>query len=1377
MRKIKLLSTLAFASTAVVALASCNGVKNENEAKEFLLKDALTSLEQDKIQNITIEAVTALNGHEHDIYVSPSGTKDGDGTKEHPYDFVTATRKVDAGYNIIMMAGTYYNGFMDHKVITDDSLSENEKNALRYAAGVERIPVGKDSNIATAEEIKYNGKPGKFITVQPEQDPFGNYAEVTFDFSDMAFDDGNRGIQVYADYWYFYGINVTGAGDNGMYIAGNHNIVDYCQFYNNRDTGLQLGRGGSSQDTLDKWPGFNLIKNCTSFANYDDLTLGENADGFAAKLTVGHMNIFDGCIAFRNSDDGWDLYAKQDSGNIGTVLLYNCVSFENGFLPFEAQTDTPSTDTGRKYDTQNGDGIGFKLGGSTMTGDVVMKNCLTFNNKYHGVSDNSNPGLLDLSNVTAYNNCIGLNDNGTVSDTRGINYAVNKSNNIDLARTTSSYNNFYGILSYINNQAGYEADGDNVYNADAFRGSTAYSIFQTSYDSGEGELYRSFTTSIDASSYHSAKEDIPYNGGTPYYGMADDDFKDLTPINAICASRDTLNTLLHYHFDFRNEDGSVNMGDKLALSASSDLNTFADGSPIGAVLNKSSMAEYVHPEYYSFLNSDPRMTSDMEKVLSAYMALNPITNVDATFQDFDITNLINGCEITWESSNTDVIQIQNNETVSASFSVESSAHIMVPDETTIVKLTATIRYATATVKKDFNITVYPRKQSLGYLESTGNDVIRVSIYSEYYAPEVYAVDSSSISNTPLDPSLYDLEYKYEYAADGNSNKFFPIDRVYTSSPGIYKVTATAIDKSNTSLKSSYTFKVYVVDPNCSIDFINNESKVVLSADGFAITGNLSNVEGYVKAYVTTTDEGELTPEQIVNKATVQDYKVSTDSVVAQFVADNNATTDVAYYIYYTVVNDNLSNLGEASVYKAVVNTKAITSEDEFTKLARTGSPDSKDYSNTLTIFYLTKDLDYAGKTWDTTTKAKEFSGLFNGNNHTISNITINTTPSTEHYVNVFYKVVNGSIMNVTFDKINFKCTDSSKGKRMGIVGSMKGGFIQNVKITNSSFVGYESVGGLVGQVTGGDTFINRCSLINPEIFFEVTTDTVFDANTTYYRYAYQSTDNTYNYNEIDLKKEGLTGQAIPTGEKATDKIYVLPQNYRISSKNKYQAGLVGNAQIADSATYLNITMTNNYVTGTIGDGNDTGGNTAGILGRCKNDSDKYIVTLNNNYFRGTVISKGQYGAGILGDLDNGLGYINVNNNFSFVRFVYKGQYLDADARFLDSVAKGTYAEVQKYAHKNLNPIIGRATGVNNKLYSCLENYGNWTEYYSKLVNSLSAVYGMQTYDEDEKKIERYRISEQTFKNYLKFDTKVWDIYESSEVFEGVVHTQYDARLR
>ena len=1351
MKKLKLLSTIAFASAALATLASCAVLKDGNSKQDILLSEALDSLAQDKIENITIEGVTAKNGNKN-IYVSPTGTKDGDGTPENPYDFVTATTKVEAGTNIIMAEGTYQ---------------------LR-----ERIPVGKPNNAALANEIIYNGAPNKFITVQPEKNGDGSYKKVVFDFSQMAFDDANRGIQVYGNYWYFYGLEITGAGDNGMYIAGSHNIVDNCQFYNNRDTGLQIGRGGSSQATLDQWPSFNLAKNCTSFANYDDVTLGENADGFAAKLTVGHMNIFDGCIAFRNSDDGWDLYAKQDSGNIGTVLIYNCVSFENGFLPYKAQPAFADGDyPERAYDTQNGDGIGFKLGGSTMTGDVIMENCFTFNNKYHGVSDNSNPGYLSLKNVTSYNNCVGFDKDGKVTDTRGISYATNKSNNIDLARTIGSYNDFYGILSYIDNQDEYVAEGDNMFNGDMFRGSTAYSIFQTYRDTKE--RYVKYENYTDASSYHTDYQDEPFDGGVEY-DLSTCPFKSTTPVNAISSSRESLADLLHFHNDFRNEDGSVNMGDLLALKDDSPLKTFANGAPVGATLNKSSMSEYNHPTYYSFLDANPEMTSDMEKVLSAYMALNPITNQNATFQDFDITNLINGCEITWESSNPEIIQISANEVVSKSMSVESKAHIFVPDTPTTVKLTATIQYATATIKKEFNITVYPRDQYLGDLVSTGADSLRVTIYSTYYAPRVYPVDASSINSNEIDPTLYDIVYKYEYAADGNS-KYFLVDNVYTSDPGVYRITATATMKADPSQVSSYVFYVYVVDPDCTIDFIDQESTVVLSAQGFSISGKLSNVEGYVKAYVTTEDEGTLTPEQIVNKETVQSYKISTDSIVAPFTADNTVTTDVAYYIYYTVVNDNLSNLSTTTAYKREVKTVAIDNETKFQKLARTGTPDGVDYSTTLTIFYLTRDLDF-NNTWDTSTTTKDFRGLFNGNNHTISNIKVDSKPSVAHYVNVFYSVKSGSIMDVTFNNIHLKCTDSNNGKRMGIVGTMQGGYLDNVKITNSSFVGYESVGGLVGQVTGGDNFISRCQLVNPiEFFTPVAANAVYESGETYYNFKYQKDDKTYNYVSFEVASDKI-GQAIYSGAEPTDvldKIYRLPHDYTISTVNKYQGGLVGNAQIADSATYLNITMTNCYVNATIGDGSDTGGNTAGILARCKNDSNKYTVTLNHNFFEGNIISKGLYGAGILGDLDNGLGYINVDHNFAFVTFVYKGQYLNADDRYFRALAEGSDAlnDVQKFAHKNLNPIIGRATSSDARLYYSENNYGDWAENYSKLSVSLSAVFSVQSYDDSEGIFERYRITSQTFTFYLEFDTDIWELYTIQEVVQGETYSQYRARLK
>ena len=67
------------------------------------------------------------------------------------------------------------------------------------------------------------------------------------------------------------------------------------------------------------WPAYNLILNCTSYGNAD--AGYEDADGFAAKLTVGDGNVFDGCISYNNADDGWDLFAKVQSGSIGAVRI------------------------------------------------------------------------------------------------------------------------------------------------------------------------------------------------------------------------------------------------------------------------------------------------------------------------------------------------------------------------------------------------------------------------------------------------------------------------------------------------------------------------------------------------------------------------------------------------------------------------------------------------------------------------------------------------------------------------------------------------------------------------------------------------------------------------------------------------------------------------------------------------------------------------------------------------------------------------------------------------------------------------------------------------------------------------------------------------
>ena len=143
---------------------------------------------------------------------------------------------------------------------------------------------------------------------------------------------------------------------------------------------------------MSEWPANNLILNCTAYDNADPAT-GENADGFACKLTAGNGNVFDGCIAYCNCDDGWDLYAKEATGSIGVVTIRNCVAFNNGRLTSNSSY-------------ANGDMNGFKLGGSN--GKVptahVVNNCLAFNNGHDGFTDNGNGGALSLTNCTSYNN-------------------------------------------------------------------------------------------------------------------------------------------------------------------------------------------------------------------------------------------------------------------------------------------------------------------------------------------------------------------------------------------------------------------------------------------------------------------------------------------------------------------------------------------------------------------------------------------------------------------------------------------------------------------------------------------------------------------------------------------------------------------------------------------------------------------------------------------------------------------------------------------------------------------------------------------------------------------------------------------------------------
>ncbi|GAA2777025.1 hypothetical protein GCM10020219_055190 [Nonomuraea dietziae] len=118
---------------------------------------------------------------------------------------------------------------------------------------------------------------------------------------------------------------------------------------------------------------------------------GEDADGFAAKLTVGSGNVFRYAVARNNIDDGWDLYTKTDTGAIGAVTIEDSLSYDNGTLSDGGQAG-------------NGDRNGYKLGGEDIGVNHVIRRNIAYNNGKHGFTYNRNPGAMTVSDNISVDN-------------------------------------------------------------------------------------------------------------------------------------------------------------------------------------------------------------------------------------------------------------------------------------------------------------------------------------------------------------------------------------------------------------------------------------------------------------------------------------------------------------------------------------------------------------------------------------------------------------------------------------------------------------------------------------------------------------------------------------------------------------------------------------------------------------------------------------------------------------------------------------------------------------------------------------------------------------------------------------------------------------
>jgi hypothetical protein len=276
------------------------------------------------------------------VYVSPTGSYTNPGTVDQPFKSVSkGLSAIGSSGTVILRGGVYLLG--------------NSKLSLSKA-GQANSPI---RIWAYAGEI-------------PILDCTGNTSD---------------GISLGGSYYHLRGFEVQNAGHNGINISGNSNVVENCSVHDNKNTGLHLTVSGTGVG-----PSNNLILNCDAYRNYDP-PVGGNADGFSAKWAIGPNNVFRGCRAFNNSDDGWDLWMGTSP-----VLIENCFAFRNGVDSWHSGSF-------------NGNGNGFKLGGNYVSTPHVVRNCVSFDNAGNtgrGFDENNNTAGQTIYNCSAYRN---LGDN------------------------------------------------------------------------------------------------------------------------------------------------------------------------------------------------------------------------------------------------------------------------------------------------------------------------------------------------------------------------------------------------------------------------------------------------------------------------------------------------------------------------------------------------------------------------------------------------------------------------------------------------------------------------------------------------------------------------------------------------------------------------------------------------------------------------------------------------------------------------------------------------------------------------------------------------------------------------------------------------------
>ena len=380
--------------------------------------------------------------------------------------------------------------------------------------------------------------------------------------------------------------------------------------------------------------------------------------------------------------------------------------------------------------------------------------------------------------------------------------------------------------------------------------------------------------------------------------------------------------------------------------------------------------------------------------------------------------------------------------------------------------------------------------------------------------------------------------------------------------------------------------------------------------------------------------------------------------------------------------------------------------------------------NETTCFSLLADIDLADEAWIPLNIDEGFAcGLdFDGNGHTISNLTCAGVPAYPSFVGV----LNGSVRNLTFDKAKITGGGNVAGVLAGYVGSASVslvGDISDITVKNSEVTGSKrGLGGVAGYISKVSETVKNCHAINTTV--TSTADRVgglFGQVEKTFLVENCTAENVDVSGSINIG--GLVGVGYGSFTNCTSSGAISSSN-EASNTDIALGGLVGyfeNGTISHCSSSVDAIQETNgrdiggligkMLAGTVEKSYSTGNvkglqrNVGGFIGLITNTSGKSVVT--DSYCTGNVVANA-YSGGFLGYHEKGTAEIthcyatgSVEGSFAL------GGMLGVTATGLSmSKSAGWNSSINATSHGSENWSSGAVVGVAYPTITLTDNYRN-----------------------------------------------------------------------